>query len=81
MEIIYGVTHPYEVQSKCIHCDWRECYYDEIKTAALVMVQEWNKTNTGEHALTDNDWDVFIDEAIEVVSQYHYVDTSCDSCL
>ncbi len=78
--MIYGYDIPYDHEEKCIYCDW-EVYHDEVKDAAIELVQAYNAKCTDENAMLDNDcWDSFIQEAVEIVAKCKHVHTECDEC-
>ena len=78
MQIIYGLTHPYECEDECIHCNWTT-YYDWVKEEALKELEKWNAENPDEP--TDaKDWEVFLDQAIDEVAKMDDVQTTCSQC-
>jgi hypothetical protein len=80
MAIIYGVTDPYPHKHKCIYCDWEDAYYDQVKDQAIELVKQHNETADEDEQLLLVEWDTYIDEAIEIVSQRSNVHTECDDC-
>jgi hypothetical protein len=61
----------------CIHCDYKENYFDEVKDAAIELMQKWNASNEDEQSL---DWRDFENEAIDIVAKYKDTNTQCDEC-
>jgi DNA-directed RNA polymerase subunit RPC12/RpoP len=60
---------------KCLHCDWREYYYNEVMDAAKVLSDAYNVKENEETC-----WEDFIDDAIEELSTNKNVHIECDYC-
>jgi len=64
----------------CIHCDYTVNYEFPVHEAALELLKKWNATHGEDDQVEESDWDIFEEEAIEIVSQDDDVDTQCDEC-
>ena len=62
----------------CINCDWAFNYYDEVKAGCIDLMHQWNAANDESEA--EQDWKLFIDEAIDELRDKSYVKCSCDNC-
>jgi hypothetical protein len=62
----------------CINCDWSFAYYDEVKEASINLMNKWNATNL--ECDSEEDWKVFVEEAISKLRYKPYVQCTCDNC-
>ncbi len=62
----------------CIYCNWAFDYEREVKEESIKLMQQWNALHDEDDQL--DDYSIFIDEAIENLSQLPYVKTTCDIC-
>lgn len=62
----------------CIHCDYKEYYYDEVKDAAIELMAKWNSSHDEDEQSID--WRDFENEAIDIVAKYKDTNTQCDEC-
>ena len=62
----------------CIYCNYEANYFEEVKDAAIELMEKWNLSHDEDEQSID--WRDFEEQAIDIVAKYEETDTQCDEC-